>query len=149
MDNARSLVSLNKLSAGKILSKNFEPSAKLTIYKSFSCITMVPNTLVCQSNCLTCCGLTCCGEHHICSAVFRQFLIQYITAKELSEPVCCQVNHLMNYVKGNNEDADIYSSNLLVYRFTQCPSNFSKDQLSSNLLLSKLQERATAFLQVG
>ena len=95
MRNARSLVLLKKLSAGKILSKHFEPTTKCQIkdYKNFNCITMVPNTLVCQSNCLTCCDLTCCGEQYMCSAVFRQFVVQYVTAKELAEPGCCQVNH--------------------------------------------------------
>ena len=37
-------------------------------------------------------------------------LIQYINimAKELSEPGGCQVNHLMNDLKGNSEDTEIY-----------------------------------------
>ena len=44
----------------------------------------------------------------MCSAVLRQFVIQYIAAKELAESGCCQVNHLVNYVKGNGENTEIY-----------------------------------------
>ena len=67
--------------------------------------------------------------------MFRQFVIQYITAKDLSEPGCCQVNHLMNDLKGNSEDTEIYFRRISLFIVSlNCPSAFSKDQLSSDLL---------------
>ena len=83
--------------------------------------------------------------------MFRQFVIQCINimAKELSEPGCCQVNHLMNDLKGNSEDTEIYFRRISLFIVSldvPWPSRRISYQVTCYKV--KWQERATAFSQV-